>query len=144
MPKSNSLPERVVFPKGQKIAGENITNDYFTGTAWLHVLVPPDSTFNCPIFNVTFEPGARNNWHRHPGGQVLLVTGGRGYYQEEGKKAQLIRKGDVVRIPPDVKHWHGAAPDHWLAHLATSTNVQKGDVAWLEEVRDEEYAKLGE
>ena len=82
------IPEGVIFPRGEKIV-----NDHFIGTAWLQVLVPDDSTFHCPVFNVTFEPGARNNWHKHPGGQILLVTGGKGYYQEEGKKAQDLMPG---------------------------------------------------
>ncbi|WP_440950530.1 cupin domain-containing protein [Methanosphaerula subterraneus] len=81
------------------------------------MLVPDDSTFHCPVGNVMFEPGARNSWHTHPGGQILLVTGGTGYYQEEGRQAQVIREGDVVTIRPDVKHWHGAAPDTWLVHV---------------------------
>ncbi|KJR44342.1 Transcriptional regulator [Desulfosporosinus sp. I2] len=134
MNKSNNLSESVIFPKGEKI-----TNDYFIGTAWLEMLVSNDSTFNCPIGNVTFEPGARNNWHKHPGGQLLLVTGGKGYYQEEGKPVQVLREGDVVKIQPDVKHWHGATPDSWFTHIAISTNVQKGDAEWLEPVTDEEY-----
>lgn len=128
----------VIFPKGQKIKDE-----HFIGTAWLDMLVSNDSTFNCPIGNVTFEPGARNNWHKHPGGQILLVTSGKGYFQEEGKPVQVIQKGDVVKIDPDVKHWHGAAPDSWLVHLAISTNVQKGVVEWLESVADDEYNNLG-
>ena len=137
MKKSNVLPERIIFPKGEKIE-----NEHFTGTAWLQVLVPDNNTFHCPVFNVTFEPGARNNWHKHPGGQILLVTGGRGYYQEEGRKAQVIREGDVVKIRPDVKHWHGAAPDSWLAHIAISTNAQRGDAEWMDPVSDEEYTTL--
>ncbi|MEA4846055.1 MAG: cupin domain-containing protein [Clostridiaceae bacterium] len=128
-----NLSESVIFPKGEKI-----TNTYFIGDTWLQMLVS-DNIFNCPIGNVTFAPGARNNWHRHPGGQILLVTGGRGYYQEEGKPAQVLRAGDVVRIPPDVKHWHGAAPDSWFVHLAISTNPQKGGAKWLEPVTEEEY-----
>jgi quercetin dioxygenase-like cupin family protein len=131
------IPEGVIFPKGEKIA-----NDHFIGTACLYTLVPDDSMFHCPVFNVTFEPGARNNWHKHPGGQILLVTGGRGYYQEEGRKAQVIREGDVVKIRPDVKHWHGAAPDSWLAHIAISTNAQRGDAEWMDPVSDEEYTTL--
>jgi quercetin dioxygenase-like cupin family protein len=137
MEKTNYLSESVIFPKGQKI-----TNDYFRGTAWLEMLVSNDSTFNCPIGNVTFEPGARNNWHKHAGGQILLVTGGKGYYQEEGKPVQVLNAGDVVKIPPDVKHWHGATPDSWFTHIAISTNIQKGDTEWLEPVTDEEYNKL--
>lgn len=137
MNQSQHVTEGVIFPKGQKI-----TNNYFIGAAWLEMLVANDSTFNCPIGNVTFEPGARNNWHKHPGGQILLVTGGTGYYQEEGKPVQVLREGDVVKIDPDVKHWHGAVPDSWFAHIAISTNVQKGDTEWLEPVTDEEYNNL--
>ena len=137
MDKSKDLSESVIFPKGQKI-----TNNYFIGATWLETLVPNDSIFNCPTYNVTFEPGARNNWHKHPGGQILLVTGGKGYYQEEGKPVQVIKVGDVVKIQPDVKHWHGAAPDSWFAHIAISTNVQKGDVQWLEPVTDQQYNNL--
>ncbi len=137
MNESNDLCESVIFPKGEKI-----TNDYFIGTAWLEMLISNDSTFNCPIGNVTFEPGARNNWHKHPGGQILLVTGGKGYYQEEGKPVQVLHEGDVVKIYPDVKHWHGATPDSWFVHIAISTNVQKGDAECLEPVTDEEYNSL--
>lgn len=137
MNKSNYLNESVIFPKGQKI-----TDEHFIGTAWVEMLVPKDSAFNCQIANVTFEPGARNNWHKHPGGQILLVTGGIGYYQEEGKPARVIRDGDVVKINPDVKHWHGATPDSWLVHIAVITNPPKGDAEWLEPVTDEEYNKL--
>ena len=137
MNKSNNLSESVIFPKGKKI-----TNDYFIGTAWLEMLVSNDSTFNCPIGNVTFEPGARNNWHKHPGGQILLVTGGKGYFQEEGKPVQVIQEGDVVKIHPNVKHWHGATQDSWFVHIAISTNAQKGDAEWLEPVTDEEYNNL--
>ena len=137
MNKSNNLSESVIFPKGEKI-----TNDYFIGTAWLEMLVSKDSTFNCSIGNVTFEPGARNNWHKHPGGQILLVTGGKGYYQEEGKPVQVLQEGDVVKIHPNVKHWHGATPDSWFVHIAISTNAQKGDAEWLEPLTDEEYLAL--
>lgn len=139
---SNPVPEWLIFPKGEKISGDGIANDHFIGTVYLNVLVPPDNVFNCPAFYVTFEPGARNNWHKHPGGQVLLVTGGQGYYQEAGRPAQVIRKGDVVTIPPGVKHWHGAAPDHGMAHIAISTNAERGDAEWLEPVTDEEYTRL--
>ncbi len=137
MNKSNNLSESVIFLKGEKI-----TNDYLIGTAWLEMLVSNDSTFNCPIGNVTFEPDARNNWHKHPGGQILLVTGGKGYFQEEGKTVQVILEGDVVKIHPNVKHWHGATQDSWFVHIAISTNPQKGDAEWLEPVTDEEYNNL--
>jgi 4-carboxymuconolactone decarboxylase len=95
------------------------------------------------ISNVTFEPGCRNNWHIHrKGGQILLCTAGYGWYQEEGKPAQALRPGDVVNIPPDVKHWHGAAKDSWFSHLALTVPVQGGSTDWLEPVIDEVYLKL--
>jgi quercetin dioxygenase-like cupin family protein len=137
MNKSNQLSESVIFPKGQKI-----TNNNFIGGTWLEMLVPFESALNCPIGNVTFEPGARNNWHKHAGGQILLVTGGIGYYQKESKPVQVLREGDVVMISPDVKHWNGATADSWFIHIAISTNVQMGDTEWLEPVTDEEYRNL--
>jgi len=137
MNNSNDLSESVIFPKGQKIADE-----HFIGTASVETLVPMDSTFNCQVANVTFEPGARNNWHKHPGGQILLVTGGIGYYQEEGKLARIIKEGDVIKINPNMKHCHGATPDSWLVHIAIITNPQKGDAVWMEPVTDKEYTNL--
>lgn len=125
---------KMIFPKGDKI-----TNNNFTGTAFLQMLVQPDTIYNTQIGNVTFEPGARSNWHSHPGGQILLVTSGVGYYQEKGKPKQVIRAGDVMKCPPDVVHWHGASPDSGLSHIAISPNTQKGSVLWLEAVTDEEY-----
>jgi quercetin dioxygenase-like cupin family protein len=137
MNNKDDLGESVIFPRGQKI-----TNDHFIGSAWLETLVPGGATFNCSVANVTFEPGARNNWHRHPGSQILLVTGGEGYSQEEGQPVRVIRKGDVVEVAPGVKHWHGAAPDSWLVHIAVIPNLQKGDAEWLEPVMGEEYRNL--
>ena len=125
--------DHAIFPKGDKI-----TNNYFTGTAWLKMLVT-DDVINCPVGNVTFEPGCRNNWHRHPGGQILLCTVGKGYYQEKGKPIQLLQAGDVVKIIPDVVHWHGAIPDSEFSHLAISTNPQQGAVEWMQPVTNEEY-----
>ncbi len=101
------------FSKGAKI-----TNNKFTGTAYLYMMVPPDSLYQTTVGNVTFEPQARTNWHKHPAGQILLVTEGKGYYQEKDKPVQLIQKGDVVKIPPDTEHWHGAAPNSGLTHIA--------------------------
>ena len=123
-----------IFAKGEKAP-----LDYFTGTALIRTLVPNDKTLNIQIGNVVFEPGARNNWHTHPGGQILIATDGVGYYQEKGKPIQLIRKGDVVTILPDVKHWHGASPNSEFTHIAVNPNTQKGIVEWLERVTDEEY-----
>ncbi len=128
------LKNSYTFPKGEKISNSN-----FTGTAYVYMLITPDNIYNASIGNVTFEPKARTNWHKHPGGQILLVTDGKGFYQEKGKPAQLIRKGDVVRIPPDTEHWHGAAPDSGLTHVAISPNLEKGSVNWMQPVTDEEY-----
>lgn len=124
----------LVFPKGDKI-----TNNNFTGTAWLQMLLNSNSTYNTTIGNVTFGPKARTNWHKHPGGQILLVTDGKGYYQEKGKPAQLIQKGDIVQIPPNTEHWHGAAYDSGLTHIAINPNLDKGTVEWLEPVTEAEY-----
>lgn len=96
----------------------------------------------CPIGNVTFEPGCRNNWHKHAGGQILLVTGGRGYYQEWGNPARELHAGDVVNIQADVKHWHGTAKDSWFVHLAIEASPEKGTATCLEPVADEAYNKL--
>ncbi|HWN89254.1 MAG TPA: cupin domain-containing protein [Chitinophagaceae bacterium] len=131
---SISKNQDTIFPKGERAPA-----DYFTGIVWVKMLVPNDPVLNCQIANVVFEQGARNNWHTHPGGQVLIVTEGEGYYQEKGKPVQLLQKGEVVNIPPDVKHWHGASHDSGFTHIAVNPNTQKGMVVWLERVTDEEY-----
>ncbi|WP_371366044.1 hypothetical protein SRRS_05690 [Sporomusa rhizae] len=136
----NDVSNSVVFPQGNKMPEP--FNKYFIGQAYLDMLVSGDKEFNCPIGNVTFEPGCRNNWHKHPGGQILLVTGGRGWYQEEGKPARELKSGDVVKIPANVKHWHGAAKDSWFVHLSVETNSQAGPAEWLEPVADDVYNKL--
>ncbi len=123
-----------------KIGGKNEAfAKYFIGQSYLNML----TTERVPIGNVTFEPGCRNNWHiHHKGGQILLVTAGRGYYQEWGKDAQELKPGDVVNIPPEVKHWHGAAPDEWFQHLAVEVPAEGASNEWLEPVSDEDYGKL--
>lgn len=128
-----------IFPKG----GENTAYaQYFTGTSYLSIL----SKEQMFIGNVTFEPGCRNNWHIHKstqgGGQILLVTAGRGWYQEWGKPARALHPGDVVNIPANVKHWHGAARDSWFAHLAVEVPGEDTANEWLEAVSDEAYSKL--
>ena len=131
---SNTENLSPIFPKGDKAPA-----DYFTGPTWVKMLLLADETFNTSIGNVTFEPGSRNNWHTHPGGQILIATDGIGYYQEKGKPIQLMRKGDVVKILPNVKHWHGASHNSEFTHIAVNTNTQKGIVEWLERVTDDEY-----
>lgn len=129
-----------IFPKGEKMP-ETISQ-FFTGQVWLNILVERENEWNCPIGNVTFEPGCINNWHKHPGGQILLVTEGRGWYQEWDKEAREIKAGDVVMIPSNTKHWHGAAKDSWLVHISIETNIAAGSAEWLEAVSVDEYSKL--
>jgi quercetin dioxygenase-like cupin family protein len=129
--------QNMIFPKGDKAPA-----DYFTGTAWVKNLVAPADGLNTVVGDVIFEPGARNNWHTHPAGQILLVTDGTGYYQEKGKPIQLLSKGDVVKILPGVLHWHGASPDSEFTHIAINPNIQNGVVEWLERVTDQEYNTL--
>ena len=115
---------------------------YFVGQSYLNML----TTEGMAIGNVTFEPACRNNWHIHHaskgGGQILLCTGGRGWYQEEGKHARELHAGDVVVIPANVKHWHGAAKDSWFVHLAVEVPGEETANEWCEPVSDEEYSKL--
>ena len=126
-----------IFPKGEKAS-----SSYFTGTAWVNMLVPQDETGSYAIGNVIFEPGCRNNWHKHPAGQILLITNGKGYYQEKGKPARLLTKGDVVVIPSHAEHWHGAAHDCSLTHIVVTNNSKQGAVEWLVPVTDEEYYSI--
>lgn len=130
-------PENIsVFPMGEK---NEAFAQYFVGQSYLNML----STERVTIGNVTFEPGCRNNWHiHHKGGQILLCTAGRGYYQEWGKEAQELHPGDVVNIPPEVKHWDGAAKDSWFAHLAVEVPAEGASNEWLEVVNEEDYEKL--
>lgn len=123
----------LVFPKGEKI-----TNDNFTGTAYLQMLINADSLNATAVGNVTFEPGARCKWHLHPGGQILLAIDGVGYYQEKGQPKKILRKGDAVKCPPNVPHWHGASADTAFIQLAI-TNNQNGPTVWLEAVSDSVY-----
>ena len=96
------------------------------------------------ISNVTFEPGCRNNWHSHTRKQILLVTDGKGIYQEWGKPARLLQKGDIVEIPVNVKHWHGAAADSYFTHIALTGDAGKVKNEWFEEVNDEQYKKANQ
>ena len=100
----------------------------------------------CPCFNVTFEPGCRNNWHIHHakngGGQMLICIGGRGYYQEWGREAVEMSPGTVINIPAEIKHWHGAAPDSWFSHLAIEVEGEETSNEWLEAVSENDYNKL--
>lgn len=125
--------ESQIFPKGEKI-----TNSNFTGDVWLQNLVSADSLNQNAVGSVTFEPGARTKWHSHPAGQIILALDGVGYYQEKGKPIELIRKGEVVKCPPDIPHWHGASPNRRFIQLAI-TGRENGPTVWYDLVTDEEY-----
>jgi quercetin dioxygenase-like cupin family protein len=129
----------MVFPIGAPNTG---FAQYFVGQSFLQ----PLSTSQAGIFNVTFEPACRNNWHIHHatkgGGQILICVAGRGYYQEWGKPAQELHPGDIVNIPPEVKHWHGAAADSWFSHLAVEVPGEGTSNEWCEPVDADEYTAL--
>ena len=134
----NKFQNEIIFPIGEP----NPYGDYFVGQSYL----APVSTEQIPIYNVTFEPACRNNWHIHHaksgGGQMLICVGGRGWYQEYGKEARELNPGDIVNIPAEVKHWHGAAKDSWFAHLAVEIQGEDGSTEWCETVSDDDYNKL--
>ena len=129
----NNVTDRI-FPKGVMIK-----NDYFSGIAWLQMLVNANENHDISIANVVFEPGVRNNWHSHAAGQILICIKGKGYYQEKGRPIQLLNVGDVVDILPNVVHWHGATPHGEFEHIAINPQVHKGSVVWLQPVTEEEY-----
>jgi quercetin dioxygenase-like cupin family protein len=123
------------FQKGNKI-----TNANFTGTAYLLPLIAADSLNKISVGNVSFEPGARTNWHIHPAGQIILVLDGIGYYQEKGTQKRILRKGDALKCPPNVPHWHGASIDSSFVQIAI-TGREKGEPIWMEPVSEQEYRK---
>ena len=133
------MKELSMFKTGEK---NDAFAKYFIGQSYL----APVSTEQVGIFNVTFEPGCRNNWHIHHadkgGGQILICVAGKGYYQEWGKKARELKPGDTVNIKPGIKHWHGAAKDSWFSHLAVEVPGENTSNAWCEPVTDEQYNNL--
>lgn len=135
----NELKATSIFPVGQP---NDAYARFFDGQSWLQSL----SAAQVSIANVSFEPGCRNHWHIHHakqgGGQILLVTAGRGYYQEWGKPARELHPGDVVNIPPEVKHWHGAAKESAFQHLAIEVPGEETSNEWCEPVDAAEYQLL--
>ena len=135
--------EQNIFGKGSK---NTAYADYFVGESYLNPLTSPQVK---PFFaNVTFEPGCRNNWHIHRaeqgGGQILLCIAGSGWYQVWGKAVRSLKPGDVVEIPANVKHWHGAKKDSWFSHIAVEIPGEKTSNEWLEAVSEEDYNALKE
>lgn len=129
------VPKISDFPVGEENTG---FAQYFSGRSWLAPLTN-NKDLNVPMFNVTFEPGCRNNWHSHSGGQILVAVGGVGYYQERGKPAVRMEVGKIIEIAPNVEHWHGAAPDNWFSHIGVTCNPQINKNTWLEPVSNDEY-----
>lgn len=134
--------ESNVFGKGMD---NTMFAQYFVGNSFLNPLTMPGE-FNVFLANVTFEPACRNNWHIHHatsgGGQILLCTAGEGWYQEEGKEAVSLTPGTVIKIPVDVKHWHGAKADSWFSHIAVEVPGENASNEWCEPVTDEQYNAL--
>jgi quercetin dioxygenase-like cupin family protein len=128
--------ELIIFPKGEKI-----TNNNFTGAVWLNNLVQADSVNQNAVGSVTFEPGARTKWHSHPAGQIILALDGVGYYQEKGNPKVIVKKGDVLKCPANIPHWHGASSGTKFVQVAI-TGREKGETIWLEPVTDEQYNHL--
>lgn len=123
-----------LFPRGDKLS-----NEWFSGDAYLKPLLAKDKNNDFALGSVTFEPGARTHWHTHPKGQVLIVTAGEGFYQDKGKPAQRIRKGDVINIPENVEHWHGATANSKMVHLAITNYQGEVNVTWLKPVTEGEF-----
>jgi len=122
------------FPMGEK--AENV---HHVGVVWRSQLVSADTVFSYGVSEVAYEPGARLDWHKHPGGQILLITEGTGFYQERGKPKQTIRKGDIIKCQPGVEHWHGSTPQSGITYIAT-TPSQNGPTVWLNRVTDQEHS----
>jgi quercetin dioxygenase-like cupin family protein len=132
--KADQNKPNFVFPKGNLGPAEN-----FTGKAWNIGLVENDTVYNTVVGNVYFEPGARSNWHKHPSGQILIITDGIGYHQIKGQPRQTLKKGDIVKCPPNVEHWHGASSNAGMLQLYILPKTEKGIVTWLEKVTDDQY-----
>ncbi len=123
-----------VFPRG-----EQAPPDTFTGTVYVQPLAPKNENNNFSVASVTFEAGARAYWHTHPAGQTILVTAGRGLYQEKGTAIRALNKGDVVLCDPDIEHWHGASPESSMTHVVITNYKGETQVNWLRPVTEEEY-----
>jgi 4-carboxymuconolactone decarboxylase len=136
--KTENKNEGGIFPKG-----ERAPSDYFTGTVYLHMLAQKTENNDYSVGSVTFEPGARSNWHTHPAGQTLIVINGKGLYQEKGKPIKAINKGETIICNPDVEHWHGASAENQMTHIAITNDRGDGGVVWLTRVTDDQYNAAG-
>lgn len=136
--KKEDIPQLSAFLVGDQNPQENA--QYFIGQSYLAPLTQ-DAATSSRVYNVTFEPACRNNWHSHSAGQILLAVGGKGYYQEKGKPAIMMMPGDVIEIAPNVVHWHGAAPDSWFSHIGITPESSTNATTWLQPVDDKQYAE---
>lgn len=132
---NNTSTPNEIFSRGDKV-----TNTNFTGTVWLNNLAQADSINQNAVGSVTFQPGARTKWHSHPAGQIILALEGVGYYQEKGSPKIIVNKGDVIKCPADIPHWHGASKNTKFVQVAI-TGREKGETIWLEKVSETEYSK---
>lgn len=126
-----------IFPLGE--LGANV---HHTGKVWLNELVKADSALNCSVAVATFGPTSKLDWHNHPGGQILLITEGIGFYQEKDKPVLIVQKGDVIKCLPGVEHWHGSSPGSGFTYIAVNTNITRGKTIWSQKVTDKEYNSI--
>lgn len=126
--------ESLIFETGTKGPKE-----FFTGDVWVNMMISDPKENDLTMYNVTFDPKGRTFWHTHSEGQILLVTHGKGYYQEKGKPAQKLKVGDIVKIPANTNHWHGAEDDVQFIHIGITPKATINKVEWLGAVTDEEY-----
>ncbi len=132
--KTQTNEDKMLFP-----LGDNAPAEYFTGTVFVQMLTPKTGGNNYSLASVTFEPGARSNWHTHPAGQSLIVISGTGRYQERGKPPRTIKSGETIVCDPNVEHWHGASLDSRMTHIAVTNDTGQGNVVWMKPVTDAEY-----
>ncbi len=125
--------QELIFPKGGKVANNN-----FIGDVWVNMQVLADSVNKNSVGTVTFDPGARSNWHSHPNGQIIMALEGEGYYQEKGLPKRILRKGDVVKCPANTPHWHGASAEKPFIQIAITSRVD-GPTEWLDPVTEDEH-----
>ncbi|MBE9602730.1 cupin domain-containing protein [Pedobacter sp. MC2016-24] len=137
---NTEIPKISDFPTGEENA---VYAQYFTGKSYLATLTT-NKDLNVPMANITFEPGCRNNWHRHTGGQILIVVGGEGLYQERGKRSRHLQLGDVVEIAAHVEHWHGATANSWFSHIGITCNPTINENVWLEAVTDKVFGEAND
>ncbi|MDT3695389.1 MAG: cupin domain-containing protein [Ignavibacterium sp.] len=133
----NEQGKNTIFKRGEKLSAEIIT-----GNAWHNKLVNEDTTYTTAIGVEEFEAGSRNVWHSHPSGQIIIVLDGVGYHQIKGESLQVVRKGDVIKCPPGVLHWHGASKDSSVTQIYILPNTEKGLANWFDRVTDDQYNSL--